>query len=152
MAMTHAWHDIVHDLQDEIHDLATINKLDAARQAYLALWATFIAVPLLFGIDRFATFMNPSWDPYVAAWANNILHGNAGYAVAVFGVVELVLAAAVAVLPRIGGDLLALWLVLMAANMYAIGDYGWAATGTIGLAICCLAMARMSTHYHHKES
>ncbi len=151
MAMTHAWHDIVHDLQDEMRDLATINKLDAARQAYLALWATFIAVPLLFGIDRFATYMNPNWDPYVANWVNDILPGNAGNAVAVFGVVELVLAAAVAVMPRIGGDLLALWLLLMAADLYSIGDYGWAATGTVALAICCLAMARMSTYYHHKE-
>src|SRR5690349_11255823 len=50
MALTDAWHDIVHDMQDEMHDLATITRQDAARQAYLALWATMIAFPLVFGL------------------------------------------------------------------------------------------------------
>jgi hypothetical protein len=151
MALTHAWHDIVHDMQDEMHDLATITRLDAARQAYLALWATMIAFPLVFGIDRFAGVMNDNWEGYVAKWVNDLLPGSASTAVAIFGVVELALAVLVAVAPRLGGDLLALWLVLLAINLFGLTGLTWIGMGTIALAICSVAMARMSTTYHHTE-
>lgn len=151
MALTHAWHDLVHDFRDEMRDLGSITRVDAARQAYLALWATFLAVPLLFGLDRFVTVMNASWEPYVAGWVNDVLPGGLGGAVITFGIIELVLFALVAMMPRIGGDLLALYLVLQAVNLFAVGDIAWIAMATIGLAICCLAMARMSRAYHHTE-
>ncbi|QZY30356.1 hypothetical protein [Nocardioides coralli] len=151
MALTHAWHDYVHDFRDEMHDLATITRVDAARQAYLGLWATAMALPLLFGLDRFVGVMNEGWNGYVAGWADSLLPGGAGAAIATFGVVELVLFAAVAAMPRIGGDLLALWLVLQAINLFALGDLHWVAVGCLGLAVACLAMARMSTAYHHRE-
>ena len=151
MATTHAWHGLVHDFRDEVHDLSTITRVDAARQAYLGLWATFMAVPLLFGLDRFVAVMNGSWEAYVAGWANDLLPGGASDAIATFGVVEIALFVAVAAMPRIGGDLLALWLVLQAVNLFGVGDLDWVAMGTLGLAICCLAMARMSRAYHHTE-
>lgn len=151
MALTHAWHDIVHDMRDEMHDLATINRVDAARQAYLGLWATFIALPLVFGIDRFAAYLNENWEGYLATWTNDLMPGSASDAVMVFGVVELALAAAVALVPRIGGYLLALWLVLLALNLFALEGMAWIGIGTVALALCCAAMARMSTAYHHTE-
>lgn len=151
MALTHAWHDIVHDMKDEMHDLATITKVDAARQAYLALWATMIAFPLVFGIDRFAGAMNSNWEGYVATWVNDVLPGTASDAVFVFGVVEVALAALVALAPRIGGDLLGLWFVLLSVNLFAIESMTWIGMGTAALAICCFAMARMSTTYHHTD-
>lgn len=151
MAHTHAWHDLSHDFRDEIRDLASITRVDAARQAYLGLWATFMAVPLLFGLDRFLAIMNANWEAYIAGWVNDLLPGTAATAVATFGVVELVLFLAVAAMPRIGGDILALWLVIQGINLFALGDMHWVAMGTIGLALCCLAMARMSNAYHHQE-
>lgn len=151
MALTHAWHDIVHDMKDEMHDLATITHVDAARQAYLGLWATFIAVPLVFGIDRFAAYLNENWEGTLATWGNDVMPGSASDAIMVFGVVELVLAAAVALVPRVGGDLLAIWLVLLALNLFAIEGMAWLGVGSVALALCCVAMARMSTAYHHKE-
>lgn len=151
MALTHAWHDLVHDMKDEMHDLATINTVGAARQAYLALWATFIAFPLLFGLDRLMAFMNDNWEGYVATWVNDVMPGSASDAVMVFGVVELALAACVALMPRIGGDLLGVWLLLLAVNLFAIDGMAWLAVGTIALAICSVAMARLSTTYHHTE-
>jgi hypothetical protein len=151
MALTHAWHDLVHDMQDEMHDLATITKVDAARQAYLAMWATMIAFPLVFGIDRFTGAMNSNWEGYVANWANDMLPGSASDAVVVFGVVELALAALVALAPRLGGDLLGLWLVLLSINLFSINGLTWIGMGTAALAICSFAMARMSTAYHHTD-
>jgi hypothetical protein len=151
MALTHAWHDLVHDMRDEMHDLATITRVDAARQAYLALWATFLAVPLVFGIDRFAAWLNEDWNALVATWANDLMPGSASDAVMVFGVVELALAAMVALMPRIGGYLLAGWFVLLALNVFAIDGLAWLGIGTLALAMASVAMARMSTAYHHTE-
>ena len=151
MAMTTAWHDIVHDFRDEMHDLASINTTAATRQAYLALWVTFMAIPLLFGLDRFAGIMNSSWEGLVATWVNDLVPGSATAAVMTFGVIELVLFVLVAAVPRVGGDLLALWLVLWAINLFWVDGMAWAAIGTLALAACCLAMARMSTTWHHKE-
>jgi hypothetical protein len=151
MALTHAWHDAVHDMRDEMHDLVAIGRVDAARQAYLGLWATFVVVPLLFGLDRFAGVMNDNWNGFVATWVNDLIPGSAANAVVVFGVIELLIAAAVVVMPRIGGDLLAAWLTLFAINLFSLDGYGWAAAGTLGLAVCSLAMARMSRMYHHHE-
>lgn len=151
MATTHAWHGLVHDFRDEVHDLTSITTVDAARQAYLGLWATFMAVPLLFGLDRFVAVMNANWEAYVAGWVNDLLPGSASTAVATFGVIEIALFLAVAAMPRVGGDLLALWLVLQSVNLFAVGDVHWTAMGTLGLAVCCLAMARMSRTYHHDE-
>jgi hypothetical protein len=142
---------MVLDMKDEMHDIATITHVDAARQAYLGLWATFIAVPLVFGLDRFAAMLNDDWESYLATWANDIVPGSASDAVMVFGVIELALAAAVALVPRVGGDLLALWLVLLSFNLFAIDGLAWIGVGTVALAVCSLAMARMSTAYHHKE-
>ena len=151
MALTHAWHDIVHDMQDEMHDLATITRHDAARQAYLALWATMFVVPLAFGLDRFSGMMNDNWEGFVANWVNDLLPGTASDAIVIFGVVELVLAALVLAMPRVGGDLLALWLALLAVNFFSIDQMGWLGVGTVALAICAMAMARLSTTYHHAE-
>ena len=151
MALTHAWHDIVHDMQDEVHDLATITRHDAARQAYLALWATMIAFPLVFGLDRFTGAMNDHWEGYVATWVNNLLPGTASDAIVVFGVVELVLAALVLAVPRVGGDLFALWMALMAINFFAMDGMSWIGMGCLAVAICSVAMARLSTTYHHTD-
>lgn len=147
MALTHAWHD----MRDEMHDLATFSRVDAARQAYLGLWATFIAVPLLFGLDKLFGFMTDNWEGYLATWANDLLPGSASDAMMWFGVVELVLAACVVLAPRVGGDLFALWMLLGACNLFAIDGMAHLAVGLLALGVCALAMARMSTAYHHTE-
>jgi hypothetical protein len=152
MATTHAWQNLVHDMRDEMHDIATIGHVGAARQAYLALWATFIVFPLVFGLDKFATVMTDTWETYLATWANNVIPGTAGDAMLWIGAVEIVLAVLVLAVPRVGGDLLALFFLLTAINLFAIE--GMAMLGVAALAgmMCALAMARMSTAYHHKEA
>ena len=143
-----AFADAVHDMREEVHDLMTIGHVDAARQAYVGLWATFVAVPFIFGIDKFAGFFPGHWEGYLATWVNNILPGNAASAVATLGVVEVLLAIAVALKPRFGGDLTALYLVLAACSVFSIGGMTVLGIMFLGAAVCALAMARLSTTYH----
>ena len=145
MALTHA----IHDMREEVHDLVTINHVDATRQAFLGLWATFVAVPLIFGIDKFAGYITGNWEAFLATWVNDVLPGSAADAVVVLGVVEILLAATIALVPRVGGVLFALYMVLTAFSLFAIGGGTMAVLGiaAIGAAICALAMARLSTTY-----
>ena len=148
MALTHAWHD----MRDEMHDLATFPRVDAARQAYLGLWATFIVLPLVFGLDKLFGFMTDGWEGYLATWANDALPGSASTAMTWFGVVEIALAACVLLLPRVGGDLFAIWMVLVAINLFTIDDMAHLAVAALAFAACAAAMARMSTAFHHTEA
>ena len=145
MALTHA----IHDMREEMHDLVTINHVDATRQAFLGLWATFVAVPLIFGIDKFAGYITGNWEAFLATWVNDVLPGSAADAVVVLGVVEILLAVTIALLPRVGGDLFAIYMVLTAFSLFAIGGGTMVVLGiaAIGAAICALAMARLSTTY-----
>lgn len=152
MALTHAWHDLMSDMKDEVHDLTNIAHVEAARQAYLALWATFTALPLLFGIDKLTGFMNTNWEGFYAGWVNDIVPGSAADATMYFGVIEIALAAMVFFAPRIGGDLFAGWMVLAAISIFTLGGMAYLGVGALALAFCALCMARLSTAYHHKSS
>jgi hypothetical protein len=145
-----AFADAVHDMREEVHDLMTIGHLDAARQAYVGLWASFVAVPFIFGVDKFAGFLGVHWEDYLARWTNTILPGGTADAVMLLGVVEVLLAIAVALKPRLGGDLLAVYLVLAAFSVFTIGGGTMMVLGFMFLAsaVCALAMARLSTTYH----
>lgn len=152
MATTHAWHGLVLDMRDEMHDLASINHLDAARQAYLALWATFVALPLVFGLDKFATLLSDDWATYLPSWANDVIPGSAADAMMWVGAVEIILALAVLLAPRIGGDLLAAWMLLVAIALFTIGGMHELGIAALAVGACALAMARLSRSWHHSEA
>lgn len=152
MALTHAWHDMVHDMRDEVRDITTITRVDAARQAYLAMWATFVALPLVFGLDKFAEVMTSNWAGYLATWANDALPGSAADAMLWIGAVEIIVAILVFAMPRVGGDVFALWMGVVAINLFSTGDHHELAIGALALAVCSLAMARLSTGFHNREA
>jgi hypothetical protein len=152
MAATgHVWHDMVHDMRDEMHDLTTITHVEAARQGYLALWATFIALPLVFGLDKLLGVTATNWEGYLAGWVDAALPGGMSAAVMWIGAIEIVLALLVFAIPRVGGALLALWMVLAAVSLFAVGEMIALGVGALALGLCALAMARMSVTWHHTE-
>jgi len=108
-------------MREEVHDLMTIGHVDAARQAYVGLWETFLVTTFIFGIDKFVGFLGTNYGAYVAGWVHRILPGAASTEMMVLGVIEVLLAIAVALAPRMGGDLLALYLVLAACSVFTIG-------------------------------
>ena len=140
-----AFADAMHDMREEMHDLTHITQVDAGRQAFAGLWGAYVAVPLLFGIDKFAGFLGVEWGGYLANWFHTISPGGDALAITVGGVVEIRLACAVALKPRIGGDLMAAYLVMAALSVYMVG--GMVVLGTVFLAaaVCAFAMARLST-------
>ena len=149
---THAWDNIVHDMRDEVRDLGAITRLDAARRAWLGLWLTCAALPLVYGLDKFAGVMTDTWERYLTTGVNDIVPGTASDAMLWAGVIEIIVAALVFAVPRIGGDLFGIWMVLVAINLFALGGVHELAVGCIALAIMAFAMAHMSKAYHHHDT
>lgn len=143
--------DVLHDLREELHDLTHFTSVTTDRQGRLALWLTFIALPLIWGADMIFDFMNTAWNGYVAQWANDAFPGDAGDLVTWTGIVMVALAVCVALAPHIGGDVMGIALGLLAVNLMAIDGAAHLVIGMIALALCCFAMARMA-HSHRAAS
>jgi len=142
-----SWHQMTHDLRHSAHDLGAITRTEPSRQAFLMLWALFSVAPVLFGIDKFTQLMT-SWDGYLAPWINDIVPGTAHQAMMVVGVVEIVAGLVVALLPRLGGYVVAAWLAGIIVNLVTQGTYWDIALRDAGLLVAALALARLAVVHH----
>src|SRR5689334_1426523 len=95
---------------------AATGTVDATRRSYVGADAAFMLLrslftiaPIAFGLDKFFNLMT-DWTDYLAPWINDLVPGSAHDAMLIVGVVEIVAGVVVAVAPRFGGPLVALWL------------------------------------------
>ena len=151
MALTHSWHDMVHDMRDEMHDLATITHVEPARQAFLMLWGLFVVAPILFGIDKFANVLTDDWTRYLASEFNDIIPGSATDAMHIVGVVEIAAGLVVLASPRFGGLLVAAWLGGIIISLLLVGGYGDIALRDFGLLAGALALSRLASAHTARD-
>jgi hypothetical protein len=116
---------------------------DGAHDAFLLLRTVFTIAPILFGLDKFAQIMT-DWDKYLAPWINDIVPGDAHDAMMIVGVIEIVAGILVAVAPRIGSYVVALWLVGIIVDLLTLGGYGDVALRDFGLFVAAIALARLA--------
>jgi hypothetical protein len=116
---------------------------DGAHDAFLLLRTVFTVAPILFGLDKFAQIMT-DWDKYLAPWINDLVPGDAHDAMMIVGVIEIVAGILVAVAPRIGGYVVALWLVGIIVDLLTLGGYGDVALRDFGLFVAAIALARLA--------
>jgi len=119
----------------------------ASRQVFLVLRIGFTALPILFGLDKFANVLT-DWSKYLAPQIDSIVPGTAHQAMLAVGVVEIVAGLVVAVLPRFGGPLVAVWLAGIILNLILIGGYGDVALRDFGLLVAALGLTRLAWAYH----
>ncbi|RHW23867.1 hypothetical protein D0Z08_27640 [Nocardioides immobilis] len=151
MVTMHRQDDLLHDMREELHDLTHFSEITADRKGRLTLWLTFIALPLVWGVDMIFDLMGVAWEAHVATWANDAFPGTASDLILWVGVVMVALAACVAVAPHIGGDLLGLAIALLAVNLMWVDGAAHLVFGMIALALCCFAMARMAHGDRERE-
>ena len=120
---------------------------DPGFQAFWALRIGFTALPILFGIDKFATWLTDDWTRYLAPEFNDIIPGDAGTAMHLVGIIEIVAGIAVLVLPRLGGPLVAAWLGGIIVNLLMVGGYGDIALRDFGLMLAAIVLARLAWAY-----
>ena len=117
-----------------------------AYQAYLILYAAFIAAPLLAGADKFLHLL-VNWDQYLAPSVARFLPIAAHPFMLVVGVIEMVAAALVAIKPRIGAYVVAVWLWGIIVNLLLIPGYYDIALRDFGLSLGALALGRLAQEF-----
>ena len=118
-----------------------------ATQVLWFLRIGFTALPILFGLDKFANVLT-DWTQYLAPQIDNLVPGTASQAMLAVGVVEIVAGLVVAFLPRFGGPLVAVWLVGIIVNLLLIGDFYDVALRDFGLLFAAVALARLAWAAH----
>src|SRR5215213_7856931 len=122
---------------------AATDPSPAARQAFLLLRTVFPVAPVLFGLDKFFGLLT-DWARYLAPQIDGLIPGTAHQAMLAVGVVEILAGVLVAVLPRIGGYVVAAWLAGIIVNLLLIGDFYDVALRDFGLLVGALALARLA--------
>ena len=117
---------------------------DPAYQAFLLLRTAFTLAPIVFGLDKFFDVLT-DWKQYLAPTFNDIIPGTAHQAMLMVGVVEIVAGVLVALRPRIGGYVVALWLAGIIANLLLIPGFYDVALRDFGLFVAALALARLAS-------
>ena len=121
-----------------------------SRQAYELLHLGFTAAPVLFGLDKFAHLMT-NWDNYLAPALANLSPLGTHGTMLVVGVVEVVAGLLVAVKPKIGGVVVAAWLLGIIVNLALLGHAWDIALRDFGLMLGALALSRLAVAHEAGE-
>jgi hypothetical protein len=105
-----------------------------------------VLLPILAGLDKF-THLLVDWNQYLAPAVARALPVDAGTFMMIVGVIEIAAGILVAVAPRIGGYVVAVWLWGIIVNLVMMGSYYDVAARDLGLSLGALALARLATHF-----
>jgi hypothetical protein len=117
-----------------------------AYQAYLILYAGYIALPILAGLDKFFHVL-VNWDVYLAPLVTDILPVTAATFMRAVGVIEIAAGLLVALFPRIGAYVVTLWLWGIIVNLLLVPSFYDIALRDFGLSLGALALARLSKEF-----
>ncbi len=113
------------------------------RQAFVLLRTVFTVAPILFGLDKFTNILT-DWTIYLAPVATSVVPVTPQTFMYIVGVVEIVAGIAVALRPRFGSLLAAVWLLGIIVNLLVLGSYYDVALRDFGLMVGALALNRLS--------
>ena len=116
---------------------------DPTFQAFALLRTVFTVAPILFGLDKFFNILT-DWTQYLAPWINDIVPGSATTAMEIVGVIEVAAGILVALAPRIGAYVVALWLLGIIVNLLSLPGYYDVALRDFGLFVAALALGRLA--------
>ena len=117
--------------------------MDPGRQAFLLLRTLFTVAPIVFGLDKFMNIL-ADWTVYLAPVATTVIPLPAQTIMYIVGVVEIIAGITVAVRPRFGSLLVAVWLLGIIINLLILGGFYDVALRDFGLLVGALALNRLS--------
>jgi hypothetical protein len=112
-------------------------------QAYQILHWGFVALPVIMGLDKF-THLLTNWDHYLAPAFARLSPVNTHTSMLVVGVIEIVAGLVVAMRPRIGAYVVAIWLAGIILDLLLLGGELDVAVRDFGLFLGALALGRLS--------
>jgi len=129
-----------------IVDTRTGPAISAPSQAaYKLLHFTFVALPILVGLDKFFHIL-VNWDMYLAPSIGSHAPISPHNVMLLVGVIEIIAGLIVAVMPRFGGYLVAVWLWAVIIDLMLIPGYGYydIAVRDFFLSLSAIALAELS--------
>ena len=131
--------------------VAGISSLAArpAYQSYVILLIGFTVLPIVAGLDKFFHLL-VDWDQYLAPQITQRLPVTGHTFMLVVGVIEIAAGLLVALRPRIGAYVVALWLWGIIVNLLLIHGYYDIALRDFGMSLGALALARLSMEFNPK--
>ena len=121
-------------------------RTEPAYGAFLLLRVGFTVLPIVFGLDKFANILT-NWEAYLAPWMVDLLPVSAHTAMLVVGVVEVVAGVLVALKPRYGAYVVALWLAGIVVNLLTYPGFYDVALRDVGLLLAALTLGRLASVY-----
>jgi len=128
-----------------------VGPAGAGYQAFLTLYAGFVALPIIAGLDKFFDFL-VNWSNYLAPVATRVVPVSPHTFMLGVGVVEIAAGVLVAVRPRIGAYVVAAWLWAIIINLLLAGGFYDIALRDFGLSIGALALGRLSQEYERRTT
>lgn len=119
---------------------------DPAFQAFAILRAAFTVAPILFGLDKFAHVL-VNWDIYLAPQLDRMIPGTAHQAMYAVGAIEIVAGLVVALRPKYGSLLVAVWLLGIITNLLLIHNFYDIALRDFGLFLAATALFRLASFF-----
>ena len=98
---------------------------------------------MVFGLDKFTNVLT-DWTMYLAPVVTDVVPLPAQTIMYVVGVVEIAAGLAVALKPRFGSLLVAVWLLGIIVNLIILGNFYDVALRDFGLLVGALALNRLS--------
>lgn len=122
---------------------ARVRAMPPDRQAFILLRTVFTVAPILFGLDKFTNILT-DWTIYLAPVATAIVPVSPQTFMYIVGAVEIIAGITVAVRPRFGSLLVAVWLLGIIINLLVLGNFYDVALRDFGLLVGALALNRLS--------
>lgn len=119
---------------------------DVAYQAYQILRWTFVALPLIAGLDKFFGLL-VNWEQYLAPAMTSLVPLSPAILMKVVGAIEIVAGIVVAGNAYYGGYLVAIWLWAIIANLLLLSGYYDIAVRDAALSMAAVALARLARDF-----
>ncbi|GAA1497205.1 DoxX family membrane protein [Paeniglutamicibacter kerguelensis] len=123
---------------------ATAESTKLNHQAFMLLRTIFTVAPIVFGLDKFTNLLT-DWTNYLAPIATDIIPVSPQVFMYGVGIVEIAAGILVALRPKIGSLVVALWLLGIIVNLLMIPNYFDVALRDFGLLVGALALNRLAT-------
>ena len=117
-----------------------------AHQAFTILRVAFTLLPIIAGLDKFTHFL-VDWNQYLAPAIMNALPLDPPTLMMIVGVIEIAAGVLVAMMPRIGGYVVAAWLWAIIVNLVMMASYYDIAARDFGLSLGAIALARLAADF-----
>jgi len=119
-------------------------------QGFQILHWGFVIAPILAGVDKFLMKLT-DWTQYLWSPLGNVF-GTPQRFMEMVGVIEIIAGFLVALKPKIGGFIVAIWLWGIIVNLLLLQNYYDIALRDFGLSLGALALSRLAAQFEHRSN